>query len=232
VALGAALCLLAGCAHNRLDQALLADRNPTAHARDITASYPIHCPDVVALRIQGHPEWSRPCPVGPDGRIAPGGCEPLRIDGLSAAQVAGAVAHSLGVPAARVRVRVDAYNSRQLYLVGELPGLPRAVPYRGPETVLDLLQRIGGITPNGAPDDIRVVRTHVADGRPPEVFHVNLQAILLEHDQQTNILLEPFDQVHLGERRSSRLECCVPPWLRPFYCRACGVQREPPGGVQ
>jgi protein involved in polysaccharide export with SLBB domain len=122
-------------------------------------------------------------------------------------------------------VRVAGYNSRQIYLLGEVPGLPRSVPYRGPETVLDLLQRAGGVTPGAALDDIRVVRSHVADGRPPEVFQVDLHAILVKHDQQTNITLEPFDQVHVGERRSAQLRCCIPPWLRPLYCRACGVQR-------
>jgi protein involved in polysaccharide export with SLBB domain len=124
-----------------------------------------------------------------------------------------------------VRVRVAEFNSQQLYLFGEVTGLQRAVPYRGAETVLDLLQRVGGITPGASLGDIEVVRTHVADGKAPEVFYVDLAAIVLKHDQHSNLRLEPFDQIYVGESRRSRLTCSLPPWLRPLYKTVCGMNR-------
>jgi protein involved in polysaccharide export with SLBB domain len=124
-----------------------------------------------------------------------------------------------------VRVRVAEFNSQQLYLFGEVAGLQRAVAYQGPETVLDLLQRVGGITPGASLGDIEVVRTHVADGKAPEVFHVDLAAIVLKHDQHSNPRLEPFDQVYVGQSRRSSLTCSLPPWVRPVYKRVCGMSR-------
>ena len=44
--------------------------------------------------------------------------------------------------------------------------------------MLDLLQRVGGIAPGAAPQDVYVVRSHLGEGRP-EVFHVDLDAIVL-----------------------------------------------------
>jgi hypothetical protein len=104
-------------------------------------------------------------------------------------------------------------------------GLQRAVAYQGPETVIDLLQRLGGITPGAAPDEVYVVRSHVSEGKPPEVFRVDLHNILVQHDNRTNIPLQPFDQVFVGETRQSIFEHCVPPWLRPFYESICGMRR-------
>jgi protein involved in polysaccharide export with SLBB domain len=220
--------LLAGCAA-RLERALLADRNPAAHVHDVEAHYAVHCPDVLEVQIAGLPDWSGPRGIGADGGIALAEGVRVRVDGLTTPEVAAAVAGRARVTAEGVAVHVAGYNSQQLYLIGEVPGQERAVPYRGPETVLDLLQRTGGITPGAAPAEVRVVRAHVADGKPPEVFHVDLQAILFRHDQQTNVRLEPFDQVYVGQNRRSHLRCCVPPWLRPLYERLCGMRR-PTGG--
>jgi protein involved in polysaccharide export with SLBB domain len=221
--LGPVVALLAGCTcgRNNLQQALQAGRKPPAHALD--ARYPIRCPDVVEVEVAGRPDLSGKRPVGADGQIAFVGGQALAVEGQTAPEVAREVARQAGLPADRVAVHVASYNSRHVYVFGDAPGLERAVHYRGPETVLDLLQRVGGIPKGTDLGEIRVVRDHVADGRPPEVFHVDLNAILVKHDPQTNITLEPFDQVHIGQNRPARLACCIPPWLRPLYQRACGL---------
>jgi protein involved in polysaccharide export with SLBB domain len=130
------------------------------------------------------------------------------------------------VSSEQVSVSVASYASQEVLLFGEVPGLERAVAYRGPETVLDLLQRVGGLAPGAAPDEIQVVRTHVADGRPPEVFRVDLRAILYKHDMETNVRLEPFDQVHIGQSRTSRLGSCLPPLFRPVYDSLSGLKQS------
>jgi hypothetical protein len=124
---------------------------------------------------------------------------------------------------------VAAYRSEQVFLFGEVSGAQRAVPYQGPETVLDLLQRVGGLGAGAAPGDVQVVRAHVADGGRPEVFQVDLEAILRKKDQETNVRLEPFDQVYVGSSRPCRLSSCVPPWLRPLYESVCGLRRPASG---
>jgi protein involved in polysaccharide export with SLBB domain len=226
--LGAGLCLLAGCAAGRsqLEQALLADRDPAAHGTDLAARYAVHCPDVLSVQVAGRPEWSGLRRVGPDGRIALDDAVGVRVDGLAAPEVARSLAELAGLPPGSVSVRVAEFNSRQLFLFGQVSGQERAVPYRGPETVLDLLQHVGGITPGAALGEIQVLRPHVADGKAPEIFHVNLAAIVLQHDQETNVLLEPFDQVYVGQTRKSSFACCLPPWMQPLYKTLCGMRRR------
>jgi hypothetical protein len=218
---------LAGCCtlhQAHLQKALLADRNPAAHCASLEARYAVQCPDMLELRVETRPDWCGPRPVEADGCVALGRGERLRVEGLPVPEITRALARLAGVPSGQVSVRVAEYKSQHLYVFGEVNGVQRAVPYRGPETVLELLQRVGGITPGAALGEVRVVRAHVADGKPPELFTIDLSRIVLKRDQQTNVELEPFDQIHVGESSRWRLAECVPPWLRPVYLAVLGMK--------
>jgi protein involved in polysaccharide export with SLBB domain len=223
------LAVLGGCAGSRsqLHQALLADHHPAAHARDLEAQYVVRCPDVLEVQVRAMPAFSGRRTVGADGYIPLGEGKSLRAAGHTVAWIAREAARQIGVPPEQVQVRVVQHNSQHLFLIGEVDAQHQVIAYRGPETVLDLLQRVG-LASGAALGDIHVVRGHVADGKPPEVFHVDLPAILLKHDQQTNIRLEPCDHIHVGERRPSRMADCVPPWLRPVYSKLWGVNETAP----
>jgi protein involved in polysaccharide export with SLBB domain len=226
--LGAALVFLAGCCTDqaRLSQALLSDCDPAAHGDEPSQHYQVHCPDVIEVIVEGVTPAIVSTAVAPDGRVALGEEECIRVDGLTPPEIACTVARHYGVGPGQVYVRVAAYNSQQLFLYGQLNGGEHAVAYQGPETVLDVLQRTGGLSPGALVDDVQVVRSHVAEGKPPEVFHVDLAAIVNGHDQQTNVPLEPFDQIYVGQSRRSKLCPCLPPWLRPLYETLSGMKRH------
>ena len=169
--------------------------------------------------------------IDADGRIDLGPLGKPRVEGRSPSQVVNLLSDEIGVPAERIYVKVVEYNSQQIYLYGQVmpDGLAkssqRAVPYRGPETVLDLLQRVGGITPGAASNDVNVVRSNLANNQPPLVFHIDLGAIVMNRDQSTNLRLQPFDRVFVGEAKKSSLEKCIPPCLRPVYEKITGMRR-------
>jgi protein involved in polysaccharide export with SLBB domain len=230
---------LAGCASHsaHLDKKLMAEKAIKPPNQGPVESYLVGFPDVLAIQVAGHPEISRECVVGPDGRIdlaspnpGPQGHDRLRVEGKSLAEVAGVICTHTGLPAETVQVRVKEYRSQPLFLIGQVVGWQRAVSYHGPETVLDVLQRVGGITPGAAPDEIFVVRAHVAEGPRPEVFHVDLNAILKDKDEKTNIRLLPFDQVYVGESKKAKLLKCIPPCLRPVFFPLLGIRPIGPEG--
>lgn len=220
--------LMIGCAGTqpKIDQALLADRDPAAHGGNLDQFYQVHCPDTLDIQVTGAASWTGQRTVGVDGRIdlSPQGA--VRVDGLTTREIVAQLAGHLNIPPSQVQVRVAGYHSQKVYLVGEVVGLQRALPYQGPETVVDLLQRSGGITPGAAPREVSVVRAHIADGKPPEVFQVDLPAIVLKNDQSSNLRLQPFDQVYIGQSRQSVLCNCLPPWSRPLYEKLCGMKRS------
>jgi protein involved in polysaccharide export with SLBB domain len=225
---GLSLCLLAGCAlgHPHLDRALLADQGAAGRNEGVAECYTVHCPDTLAVKLADRPDLAGPRPVGPDGRIDLGSAGRLRVEGLTVPEIGRLLAQEIGVARDQVEVRVAAFRSQQVYLFGQGIGVQRAVAYEGPETVLDLLHRTGGITRGAAPNDLYVVRSHIPDDRQPEVFHINLRAILLNQDQRTNLRLQPFDQVYIGETRQASLAKCVPPCLRPLYEALCGLSQN------
>lgn len=227
--LGVVLCVLSGCVTSKphIDQAMRTEQGGPVRNEGVAGQYRLRCPDVLEVNVLGQPDLLVRGPIGPDGRFDLPGYGRLRIEGQTMGETAQALAAVDDVPVAVVQVRVLQYRSQQIYLFGEGIGLPRAVPYQGPETVVDLLERIGGLTPGAAAGDVYVVRPHLTTGRPPEVFHIDLAAILLKRNQGTNLRLEPFDQVHVGQTRQACLEKCVPPWLRPTYESLCGL-RPPP----
>jgi protein involved in polysaccharide export with SLBB domain len=227
--LAVVLCLLAGCAGTRphVDQAMKAEAGGPARNEGVAERYVVRCPDVLDVTVAGRPDLTARAVVAADGRVDLGSLGDPRVEGQTTREIARTLAVTAGMPAGSVRVRVAGHNSQHVYLFGEVFGLHRAVPYQGPETVLDLLQRVGGITPEAAPGDVYVIRPHVIDGKAPEVFHIDLRAILFEKDQGTNLRVQPFDQVHVGQTRQAVFEKALPPWLRPAFHSLAGLRRPP-----
>jgi len=226
--LGVVLCLLGGCAHSRphMDQAVKADQGGPLRNQGVAEQYLVRCPDVLEIEIAGRPESNGRVAIGPDGRLDRDDLRAPRVEGLTSTEVAQTLAKALSVPPESIHVHVAEYNSQQIYLFGEVFGLHRAVAYQGPETVLDLLQRIGGITPEASAGDVHVIRSHVADGHDPEVFHIDLKAITLQKNEKTNVRLQPFDQVYVGQTRQAVLDRCIPPWMRRIYQALTGTRPQ------
>jgi protein involved in polysaccharide export with SLBB domain len=217
---------VAGCATGRphVDQALLANKGARSPGGRTAESYVAACPDVLEIVVARRPELTGQDPIDPCGCIRLGSVGMVRVEGLPVTAMARRVAAAAGVSSADVQVRVAEFKSQQIYLFGQVSGLQRAVAYQGPETVLDVLERVGGITAGAAPGDVDVIRSHVADGHQAEVFHVDLRAIVTDRDARANLRLQPSDQVYVGESRRSSLEKCVPPCLRPVYELLCGLR--------
>src|SRR5262245_47170378 len=226
---GLALCVLIGCAaqNQHLEHALMTERAPTAHRDHMTEPYRIGCPDEIAIIVAGRSRLNGRYMVGPNGRINLGELGRLRMEGKTTAEAGVLIAERAGVPSAAVQVAVQTFRSQQVYLVGEIRGLQRSVPYQGPERVVELLQRVGGLTPGAAAADVYLIRSHLIDGGPPEVFQVDLQAILTKHDERTNIVVQPFDQITVGETRQSNFARSLPPLLLPLYQSLLGLQQRP-----
>lgn len=210
---------LTGCVGDQnqvVNKNLMTDKLAAARNAGVAEHYQVACPDVLEIAVAGRKEFSGHYLVEPDGRINLGRYGRLRVQGRTLAAIGQKLADEIGVRPPDVRVRVTAFRSQQLVLIGQVIGWQRTVPYQGQETVLDLLQRVGGISPGAAPEEVYVVRAHLGEGRP-EVFRVNLEAIVLKKDDATNIRLLPSDHVFVGETRQARIEKIVPPWLRPVY---------------
>ena len=208
-----------GCAVDRalVEKNLMSTRDTAQGREHVAQQYRVSCPDVVEVRVASRPEFDAHYQIGPDGKINLGEYGQLRIEGKTPAEIVNLLSQDVGAAPNQISVRVREYGARTIFLFGEVVGWQRSLPYQGQETVLDVLQRVGGITPGGEPADVYVVRPHLNDGRRPEVFHVNLQDIVMRGDAKTNIRVEPFDQIYVGETAAARVQQQLPPWMQPLY---------------
>jgi hypothetical protein len=63
----------------------------------------------------------------------------------------------------------------------------------------------------------------VASGKQPEVFRVNVPSVLIDGNPETNVLLQPSDEVYIGETSRSVFARVLPDWLGPVYRRLTGL---------
>lgn len=225
--LGLGLGLLAGCAADRsqIDRALMRDTGAKTARKEVLRHYVVRCPDVLSITVLGKPELDGLKPVGADGRIELANLGRLRVEGKTFTDIQQVIGEVAFVSPRHVGVKVADFKSQQIYVFGQVIGLQRAVPYQGPEKVTEVLQRAGGITAGASSNDVYVVRPHLIEGKQPEVFHVDLKAILTSDADETNVTVEPFDEIYVGETRHSCLEKCIPKWMRPLYESLCGLTR-------
>ena len=216
-----------GCAkdHAAIERSLLAQ--PAQERGHFVHHYRVACPDVIELRVQPRDEFNGSYEVGSDGRIKMGEYGNPRVEGRTPREIAKVVAEEIGVSWAGVAVRVVEHRSQHVLVFGEVTGQQRRVPYCGPETALELLQRAGGITHGAAPDDVYIIRPHLGDHRRPEVFHVDLNAIVMKQDYRTNLRIEPFDQICVGETRRAKIGKALPPALSRIYQAISDTKPEP-----
>ena len=213
------LILLLGCNSDRLlvEKNLMEYRITPAEAQTVLECYRVGATDELAVLVKDRPDWSFRGKVQPDGRLTIPNLGDIYVDGMAVKDATQRIAYRYGVPEQVVELKVEKFNSQQIYIFGEVNGAQQSLPYRGPETVLNLLQRIGGITPAAQPSEVYVVRSNIDEAVRPEVYPIDLNAIVLKKDRSTDIRLEPFDRIYVGETRQSRVERCFPPWLRPLY---------------
>jgi protein involved in polysaccharide export with SLBB domain len=226
--LAAGLSLPAGCAstikHEEVAKALGSGvQAPTNREETVAESYRLACPDVVEIAVDSMPQAGGRFAVDAEGRIALAVLENARVEGETVASLAKRVATGLGLEEDRVSCRVVQHQSRVVFVHGPINKGDRSVPYRGTENIVSFLRRCGGLMPSADVDDVHVVRGNVAHGVPPQVFAVDLAAILLRGEPGTNVLLQPFDEIYIGERPRAKFGEALPHWLRPIYRGFCGL---------
>jgi polysaccharide export outer membrane protein len=218
--------LFAGCS----DCKFLAEKCPpppdpqsAAETPSPDSAYLIGCPDVLEITFLDYPQWNVLASVDLDGRIPlefPGN---PRVEGRKLDDVQNELARLAGVSPERVSVRLVAAQCSRIYLHGPIRGRTRIVPYQGPETVIDFLKRVGGLPPGSKLSQVYVVRPNVAEGERTEVFRVDVQRVLIDNVQTTNVKLKPSDQVYVGETRGSVFARILPDWLSPLYRDLVGL---------
>jgi len=213
--------LLSGCLRpERKDDGLIPPpQNPIKPGKLYTLAYP----DVVDIVFADWPDLGETVGITSEGTVDLGVLGKICVEGETLAEARHAIAERACVSRARVHIQVAEFNSRKIFLFGQVSGEARAVPYQGPETVVELLCRTNALTPDSAWNQIHLVRAHLTEGMPAEIMHIDLDAILQRGDERTNIRVQPLDEIYVGEKPSSYIRRLVPTILKPVFESCVGL---------
>ena len=190
----------------------------------INPAYRIGCPDVLDVKFPASPTHDVLASVDIDGRVVVPGVGKPRVEGLTAAEAQTAIAQMVNLPVDEVKVRVAEARAARIVVAGPDNRRTQFLAYTGPEPVLDFLRRNGCILPGASKlNRVYVLRSNVAAGEQPRLYHVDVEAALLDGDNATNLPLEPGDHVYIGETRRSSLARLLPDWAKPLYRKIVGL---------
>lgn len=193
----------------------------------LNAEYRIGCPDVLDVSFPAAPTQDAVSVVDVDGRIPVQGVGKPRVEGLTVAEAGVMIAQMAEVPDDQVVVSVVQPRSQRIFVSGPDNRRSRIMSYPGPVPVLDFLRQSGTIPPASTKlNRVYVLRSNVADGTPPRLYHIDVEAVLLDADSTTNLPLEPGDHVYLGETRRSSISRLIPDFARPLYRKLVGLLPE------
>ncbi|QVL31956.1 SLBB domain-containing protein [Telmatocola sphagniphila] len=179
-------------------------------------AYQVAFPDRLNLEVEGRPELNGNHLIAVDGKLQLRD-QQIPVENESLAEVRKQLSQLFNVPVEKIQVRVAAHQSKVLLIHGAVAGGTRHIDYRGPETVLEVLERAGGLTIDADLQQIYLVRSNVINGGKQEVIDIELEKILIDHDTKSNILVRPNDEIYVGENRRANWAKILPPFMMPIY---------------
>jgi len=207
--------LLAGCAASPTDIQRRILTGEEVAKRDPNARYVVYPPDKLRIESPANPELTREVVVRQDGYVTLPFLQDVKVAGLTPVQIKEELERSYAkfYTDARIIVTVMEFNSKRVFVYGEVPGRTGTLPYTGSQTVADVIGQVGGITHRAAPSRVRVVR---GDVDSPEVFRVDLAKLLYEGDATQNVLLAEKDVIYVPPNFLAWLGYQIDNLLFPF----------------
>lgn len=162
--------------------------------------YIIGSGDSINIIVWHNPEVSMSVPVRPDGKITTPLVEDLPAMGKTSTHLARDIEKALAIyiqdPIVTVIVTgfVGPYTE-QIRVIGEA-GKPQALPYNNGMSLLDVMIKVGGITPFAAGNKASIIRN--IDGKTQHVA-VRLDDLIKDGDISVNIPVRPGDILVIPE---------------------------------
>ena len=160
----------------------------------VPTAYAIAMPDVLEVRFTDHAQLDCLASVDIDGTIDLGKHGRPLVEHCTIEEARQRIASSVGVSVAKVTVKLRQARSQTITLNGPDRQRMRLVPYAGPETVLEFMNRLEiPVSPEMA--NVVVLRGNVAGGGAAEVHRVDLQSTT----STERLTLQASDSVYLND---------------------------------
>lgn len=151
--------------------------------------YRVGASDVVNVEVRGQTDLNKSAVVRPDGKITMVLLGDIYVSGMTSEEIDDKLTRSYSeyLVGPDVTVSVVGFNSQQVYVWGEVARVGPQ-PYTGELTIMEALNRSGGLLGRAEPKAIQVARNG-------KVWKVNLDDIVINGKQDQNMYLQPGDVV-------------------------------------
>ncbi len=161
------------------------------------SNYTLGATDVIEVTVQRHPEVSGQYVVNKEGKIQYEFVGDIEILGKTKKEVVDILTEALKkyIIAPDVTVKIVGYNSKVVYVIGEV-GRPGKIPMRGDTiTVREALIQAGLPLLSAKASKSKLI-TPSRNGKPRQV-NVNIQKLLYEGDLRQNLVMKPGDTLYV-----------------------------------
>jgi len=173
-----------------------------------TKSYVIGAEDILEIKVWGHDDLSRSVTVSADGYFSFPFIGRVQASGLTVRQLEDQLAKQLDkdyIVNPQVTITVTDFKSKKVFILGEVVK-PGAYYLSKNDTLLEIISKAGGVTPN-AGREIIIVRPAAGSvgslqqpasltSKNSELLHVDLKA-LLSGDVNKNIGVQNNDTIYV-----------------------------------
>jgi len=159
------------------------------------ATYIVDPPDSIQVEFVNQPELTTVQRIRQDGTVMLPHLGETKVAGMTPDQIEDKL-EKLYVKyyeTPQFIVTVTAYLSKHYSIYGEVRGQGQQ-PYTGYQTVSDAIGAAGGVTSRAATKRVRVIR---GDPYDPEVYKIDLRALLYEGDTRQDVSLAENDVIYV-----------------------------------
>ena len=201
---------------SQVSQPFTQEQMPIKVSQEATHQYRIGANDVLRVDVLKDPELSREdgYTVTEEGNILMPNVGAIKVVDLTTEEAEKVIAKKLAriIKAPVVKVGVQEYRSKFIYVVGEVASPGQQVMRADALTLLEAITRAGLPTPDAS---LKRVHLITPDDENPITQQVDLTDILYKGKMKHNALLSPGDIVFVPARQASNVSKMIAELVRP-----------------
>ena len=207
------LIFVLACAPAVKNRPLTANPVPPGNLGTIEQEYRLQSGDTLDVKFFYNPELNEQVIIRPDGRISLQLVREVRAAGLTPEELTNLLikkyASDLLNP--EITVIVRSFGGQKVFVDGEVNRVG-IVALAGPTTLMQLISQAGGLKETARVDEIIVIR-HLPNGKYT-IIPANVEKIIDGTDFNQNIVLQPFDIVHVPRSAIANVNIWVDQYIR------------------
>ncbi len=180
------------------------------------STYTLGATDVIEIKVMRHPEVSGEYPINQEGKIQYEFVGDIMISGLTKDQAEDTIRQALTeyIVAPEVTVKIAQYNSKVVYVVGEVYN-PGKIFMRGDTiTVREALVQAGLPRLTGITKKSHLITPSTIE--KPEKRFINVYALIYEGDLRQNETMKPGDVLYIPPTLLTRTMRAISPITAPI----------------